>query len=95
MQHVFEKVKNGETITFNPKGNSMLPRIKSGQEVTVYPLNDTSILEVGNVVLCKVRGRIFLHLISAIDKTKGFQISNNRGFVNGWTRDVCGIVKDL
>jgi hypothetical protein len=95
MKYVFEKVKNGETVTFNPKGNSMMPRIKSGQEITVSPLDETTKLEVGNVVLCKVKGRIFLHLISAIDNIRGFQISNNKGYVNGWTREICGIVKGI
>lgn len=90
MKIVFEKVVNGETVIFHLKGNLMLFRIRSGQEVTVYPVKDTSTLKVGDIVLCKVEGKIFLHLISAIDKTKGFQISNNKGFVNGWTRNICG-----
>jgi len=40
-------------------------------------------LKVGDIVLCKVKGSQYLHLISAIDKDR-FQISNNKGFVNGW-----------
>lgn len=61
----------------------MTPRIKSGQEVTISPVGDAN-LTVGMVVLSKVKGRHFLHLISAIDVDR-VQISNNHGHVNGWT----------
>ena len=76
------KLKLGETVSFRPKGNSMTGRIESGQLCTVQPC-DSSTLEVGDVVLCKVKGREFLHKITA---TRGaqFQIGNNKGCVNGW-----------
>jgi hypothetical protein len=79
--HYIEKLLNGETVQFRPKGNSMLPKIKSGQLCTVIPI--TTELEVGDVVLCKVKGNQYLHLISA-KKHLQYQISNNKGFVNGW-----------
>lgn len=71
-------------VTFRPRGHSMEPRIMDGQEVTVYRLGSYTLLQVDDVVLAKVRGRICLHKISAIDG-KRIQISNNRGHVNGWT----------
>jgi hypothetical protein len=37
------------------------------------------------VVLCKVRGTQYLHLVSAV-RPDQYQISNNHGHVNGWTR---------
>ena len=40
-------------------------------------------LSVDDVVLCKVGGRQYLHLIKAIDGNR-FLIGNNRGGVNGW-----------
>lgn len=75
-----EILKSGQSVSFRPKGNSMTPRIKSGDLVTVEPLTDVN---VGDIVLCKVKGREYLHLISAIDGNR-YQISNNHGFVNGW-----------
>ena len=36
-EHV-EKLKKGETVSFRPKGNSMEPKISSGNLVTVEPL---------------------------------------------------------
>ncbi|MEP3891052.1 MAG: hypothetical protein ABJN69_11345 [Hellea sp.] len=56
--------------------------IKSGQLCTVEPCVIET-LEVGDVVLCKVRGNQYLHLIKA-KKGKQLQIGNNRGGINGW-----------
>lgn len=89
MKYVADQLQEGKTVTFNPRGNSMMPRIKSGQDVTVAPV-DTKDVNVGDVVLCKVAGKIFLHLVKAIDNTKGFQIGNNKGHINGWTRTIYG-----
>lgn len=64
----------------------MMPRIKSGQAITVIAIEDYNVLREGDVVLCKVRGTIRLHLVSAINRSKRrVQISNNHGYVNGWT----------
>lgn len=78
-----EKLKRGETVQFRPRGNSMKPLIESGDLVVVIPITEETEFEKGDIVLCKVRGRQYLHLISAIQGDR-FQISNNRGFVNGW-----------
>jgi hypothetical protein len=40
-------------------------------------------LQVGDIVLCKVNGREYLHLVKAIQGPR-FQIGNNRGHINGW-----------
>jgi len=77
-----EKLKAGETVSFRPRGNSMGGKIESGQLCTVQPV-DASTLRVGDIVLCKVNGREYLHLIKAIQGER-FQIGNNRGRINGW-----------
>jgi hypothetical protein len=77
-----ERLKGGETVTFRPRGHSMTGKIESGQLCTVVPA-DPAALEVGDIVLCKVNGREYLHLIKAIQGTR-FQIGNNRGRINGW-----------
>jgi len=76
------KLKNGETVSFRPRGNSMSGKIESGQLCTVRPASDVD-LEVGDIVLCKVNGREYLHLIKAIQGSR-YQIGNNRGRINGW-----------
>lgn len=85
-------------LTGNPvfgyceSGNSMTPIIKHRQPVDLYPV-DTSKLEKGDVVLVKVRGRIYIHKVIGLRKGQ-VQIGNNHGGVNGWTNleNVYGIV---
>ena len=76
-------LQQGETVQFRPRGNSMVGKIESGQLCTVEPVEDPSILKVGDTVLCKVNGNQYIHLIKAIQR-KRFQIGNNRGRINGW-----------
>ncbi len=77
------KLKNGETVQFRPRGHSMKGKIESGQLCTVEPISDCSSLQKGDIVLCKVNGNEYLHLIKAING-KRFQIGNNQGRINGW-----------
>lgn len=62
----------------------MTPRIRSGQEVELAPVSDPSTLRTGEIVLVRVGGSIYLHLIRALDGDR-VQIANNHGRVNGWT----------
>lgn len=85
MKAVAERVAAGETVSFRPTGASMVPLIRSRQLVTVVPCDPASV-EVGDIVLARVAGSIYLHLVSAVDHARGrVRISNNRGRVNGWT----------
>jgi len=76
------RLEKGEVVQFRPRGNSMVGKIDSGQLCTVEPLGDAA-LGVGDIVLCRVRGAQYLHLIKAIQGER-FQIGNNRGGINGW-----------
>jgi hypothetical protein len=76
------RLKKGEAVSFRPRGNSMSPKIESGQLCTVTPIELTA-LAVGDIVLCKVGGAEYLHLVKAISGER-FQIGNNRGRINGW-----------
>jgi hypothetical protein len=75
------KLQAGQTVQFRPRGHSMKGTIESGQLCTVVPVPDE--LKVGDVVLCKVNGKQYLHLIKAVQGGR-YQIGNNRGRVNGW-----------
>lgn len=77
------KLKLGETVSFRPRGNSMKGKIESGQLCTIEPIADFETLAKDDIVLCKVNGREYLHLIKAIQGRR-FQIGNNRGRINGW-----------
>jgi hypothetical protein len=75
------RLSQGETVQFRPRGASMRGRIESGQFCTVIPVTEK--LKVGDIVLCKVNGREYLHLIKAVQGER-YQIGNNRGRINGW-----------
>jgi hypothetical protein len=77
-----KKLQEGQGVSFRPRGNSMSPKIESGQLCTVEPV-DHATIRAGDIVLCKVRGAEYLHLVKAIQRER-FQIGNNRGFINGW-----------
>jgi len=77
------KLKLGETVSFRPRGHSMKGKIESGQLCTVKPIENIEKLQKGDIVLCKVNGNEYLHLIKAIQGPR-FQIGNNRGRINGW-----------
>lgn len=89
-----EKLQNGETIVTSEKGNSMLPIIKSGQDHKLAPATWESV-NVDDIVYCKVSGSYFTHLVKAKDPNKGCQIGNNRGHINGWTKQVYGKVIEI
>lgn len=90
-----EALSRGETVQFRPRGHSMRGRIESGALCTVAPLGDRA-LAVGDIVLCKVRGAQYLHLVKAMRGPR-IQIGNNRGGINGWiTRaSIYGILVDV
>jgi hypothetical protein len=78
----------GEVIEFRPKGNSMQPKIESGQLVTVQPITDYSNIKKNDIVFCKVNGKFFVHLVQSVQKNKNgfsFKIGNNKNHTNGWT----------
>lgn len=77
------KLKEGETVLFRPRGHSMKGKIDSVQLCTVEPISDLESLSKGDIVLCKVNGNQYLHLIKAIQGQR-YQIGNNRGGINGW-----------
>lgn len=83
-QHI-EKLKKGETVSFRPKGNSMKPKIESGNLVTVSP--DLDGLDEDDIVFCKVKGTHYVHLVKAVKTEKDkklYLIGNNKGGINGW-----------
>lgn len=77
-----KQLQDGKTVSFRPRGGSMKGKIESGELCTVKPANESE-LSVGTIVLCKVKGSQYLHLIKAI-KGNQYQIGNNRGGINGW-----------
>ena len=76
-----EKLAKGENATLTPHGSSMKGKVDDGDTVIVAPGAEK--LEVGQIVLVKVSGNVYLHLIKAVQGDR-YQIGNNRGGINGW-----------
>jgi hypothetical protein len=81
------RLQQGETVQVRPRGHSMSGKIESGQLCTIQPV-DPSSLKTGDIVLCKVNGAQYLHLVKAIQGNR-FLIGNNRGRTNGWISGNC------
>src|SRR5688572_27488050 len=83
-KYAIEALQRGETTMLRPRGHSMQGKVNDGDLVTLAPC-DPATLTVGAIVLVRVRGTDYLHLVKAIDGER-FQIGNNRGGINGWVR---------
>lgn len=88
-QTTIQKLLAGETVIVKGKGNSMTPKLKSGEAVIVEPITPDTIIKKRDIVLCKVKGHIYLHLVTGISGDM-YKISNNHGHDNGWTRQIYG-----
>src|SRR5262244_2965013 len=82
-----ESLRAGKTVQIRPRGYSMKGKVNDGSLVTVEPCQ-TDELSVGDVVLVRVKGHDYLHLIKAINNGR-FLIGNNVGGTNGWVGHNC------
>lgn len=94
MNWKIQKLLDGETIISKEPGNSMLPLLKSKQPVKLQPISWED-CETGDIVFCKVRGNVFTHLVKGKNERRGLLIGNNRGRINGWTKNVYGKVIEI
>ncbi|MCQ2162684.1 MAG: S24/S26 family peptidase [Bacteroidales bacterium] len=63
---VEELLAEGKSVSMKPKGNSMIPFIRSGRDTVVLsPL--TREVQVGDIVLFVIAGRHILHRVFSID----------------------------
>ena len=76
------RLQQGQTVVVRPRGHSMSGKVNPGDTVTVEPLGARE-PQPGDIVLCKVRGREYLHLVKATQGGR-YLIGNNRGGINGW-----------
>lgn len=87
----WERLEAGETFINAEPGNSMTPILKSRQRVVLTPTSWKDV-EPGDIVYCKVAGNFYTHKVIAKSETRGVQIGNNHGHINGWTKHVYGKV---
>lgn len=91
---IIRELGAGRNVTLHPKGNSMTPRIESGQRIVLSPASLSEIAK-GDVVLAKVKGRYMIHLVTTVGDDGRVMISNNHGHDNGWSRQIFGRVTEI
>lgn len=82
-----EALQKGQTVQIRPRGHSMRGKVEDGSHVTLEPC-DKEKLQAGDIVLVRVHGNVYLHLIKAVNGDR-FLIGNNRGKINGWVGHNC------
>ena len=95
-RYTAEHLRAGETVICVGHGNSMTPILLDKQEVVLEPVGPETELTKKDIVLSKVRGNHYLHMIHAIQGDR-FLIGNNHGHMNGWVRreKIYGKVKEV
>ncbi len=68
--------------------------IKSGTKHKVKPITIEDV-SVGDIVYCKVKSNYYTHLVKAKNDDKGCLIGNNKGGINGWTKNIYGLVIEV
>ena len=86
-----EKLLAGETIISKEPGNSMLPIIKSKQPLILEPATLESV-EVGYIIYAKYHGKLYTHIVKSKNVGQGVLIGNNKGHINGLSKQVFGKV---
>jgi len=84
---LLEALKEGKSYTWTvPDGGnlaSMRQAIKHGQTLTMSPIQDSSEIQVGDLVLVKWHQSDIFHIVGEIQGEK-YLIVNSLGKVNGW-----------
>ena len=78
-----QKLKEGNVCKVTGIGNSMTPILKSRQPVICEPVTEETVLKKKDIVMCKVNGHFYLHLIWAVKSDDRYLIGNNHGHPNG------------
>ena len=61
----------------------MTPLVVSKEVVIVAPVEENTELSKGDIVLVKVKKKVYLHLINKVAHHQ-YQIGSNKGRINGW-----------
>ena len=82
------RLQNGEIVQFRGGGNSLAPRIRSGECCKYAPVKTHEDIKQKDIVFCTIKGRYWTHLVKKKTFVGGkdeflYTISNIKGFENG------------
>ena len=83
------ELQNGNTVAFRSSGNSLDPRVCSGDSCTYQPVANAAEIQLNDIVFCEVQpgNRFYAHIVRKIEDWEGrrcFTIANYAGRENGW-----------
>ena len=82
------RLQAGETVEFRGSGNSLHPRIKSGECCRYVPVREHEDIKEKDIVFCQIKGRYWGHMVKKKTFVGGtdlyeYTISNIHGWENG------------
>jgi hypothetical protein len=85
LRRAVRAVRRGQRAHLLVTERSMAPVLKPLQLVRVEPV-DAERLQIGDVVIAEVGGRLHLHLVRHIDReARRVEIASRDGHLDGWT----------
>ena len=86
------ELKEGHTVAFRSSGNSLWPRVQSGDSCIYEPITNHDLIQLEDIVFCEVQpgNRFYAHVVKRIGEWEGkryFTIANIKGRENGWCYD--------
>merc|ERR1712187_35515 len=82
------RLQRGEIVEFRGGGNSLMPKIRSGECCQYLPVTKHEDIKENDIVFCQIKGRYWGHRVKSITKVGGedekhYTISNMKGWENG------------
>ena len=89
-----DMLNNGIELARFEFGNSMSPKLLSGEYCILKPLKNGEEANVGDAVFCKVNGIVMTHMVLSKknkDSKVEYLISDTYGNIYGWTSEIYAI----
>jgi SOS-response transcriptional repressor LexA len=76
------KLKQDGKVQLKVYGTAMIPLLAPGDQVILRIITNNEVYP-GDIVLCRVNGRDYLHKIASV-RLDRYQIADNKDFIKGW-----------
>ena len=87
---IIQKLNESEEVLTKITTNSLEPRIRANQKISIVPISGWGSAEEGDAVICKINKSYVYGIIGKKNVARGAQILNGANFVLGWTKYVYG-----
>jgi hypothetical protein len=87
---IIQKLMDNEQVEIKITTNSLEPKIRAHQKITIVPVMGWQSVEDGDAVICKVNKSYIYGIVAKSNVARGVQINDGKNFVLGWTKYVYG-----